>query len=153
MLGELPFTVALAGLGVIGLREFFAMTEDARPIAPAAYIALPAMVFAAHFGDAFQILLIGTSCFLLLFILGAQEHWRDGVTISMGVTVLGLLWIGLPFVHAVLLRDLPLHGGGAADRRARRHLRHRHRRLRGRPCLRPAARSRRTSHRTRPSRE
>ena len=110
VLGELPFTVALAVLGIIGLREFFAMTEEARPIAPAAYIALPAMVFAAHFGDSFQILLIGTSCFVLLFILGAQDHWREGVTISMGVTVLGLLWIGLPFVHAVLLRDLPFHG-------------------------------------------
>ena len=29
----------------------------------------------------------------------------------MGVTVLGVLWIGLPLAHAVLLRDLPLHGG------------------------------------------
>jgi len=110
VLGELPFTIALAGLGIIGLREFFAMTEEARPIAPAAYIALPAMVFAAHFGDSFQILLIGSACFLLLFILGAQDRWREGVTVSMGITVLGLLWIGLPFVHAVLLRDLPYHG-------------------------------------------
>ena len=70
MLGELPFTVALAVLGVIGLREFFAMTEAARPIAPAAYIALPAMVFAAHFGDSFQILLIGT------VVLPAAVHPR-----------------------------------------------------------------------------
>ncbi len=54
----------------------------------------------------------------------------------MGVTVLGVIWIGLPLVHAVLLRDLPDHGGGAADRRPRRHLRHRHRRLRGRAHVR-----------------
>ena len=28
----------------------------------------------------------------------------------MGVTVLGVVWIGMPLVHAVLLRDLPDHG-------------------------------------------
>ena len=28
----------------------------------------------------------------------------------MGVTLLGVVWIGIPLVHAVLLRDLPDHG-------------------------------------------
>ena len=28
----------------------------------------------------------------------------------MGVTLLGIVWIGIPLVHAVLLRDLPNHG-------------------------------------------
>ena len=28
----------------------------------------------------------------------------------MGVTLLGIVWIGLPLAHAVLLRDLPSHG-------------------------------------------
>ena len=28
----------------------------------------------------------------------------------MGVTLLGIVWIGIPLVHAVLLRDLPDHG-------------------------------------------
>ena len=26
------------------------------------------------------------------------------------MTLLGILWIGIPLVHAVLLRDLPDHG-------------------------------------------
>ena len=29
----------------------------------------------------------------------------------MAITVLGIAWIGLPFAHAVLLRELPVHGG------------------------------------------
>ena len=29
----------------------------------------------------------------------------------MAVTVFGLVWIGIPLAHAVLLRDLPDHGG------------------------------------------
>jgi phosphatidate cytidylyltransferase len=29
----------------------------------------------------------------------------------MAMTVFGTMWIGLPFAHAVLLRELPLHGG------------------------------------------
>ena len=28
----------------------------------------------------------------------------------MGVTLLGIVWIGIPLAHAVLLRDLPSHG-------------------------------------------
>ncbi len=35
---------------------------------------------------------------------------RDGATVSLGVTLLGILWIGIPLAHAVLLRDLPDHG-------------------------------------------
>jgi len=33
------------------------------------------------------------------------------VTWAMAVTVFGVVWIGLPLAHAVLLRDIPLHGG------------------------------------------
>ena len=29
----------------------------------------------------------------------------------MAITVFGIAWIGLPFAHAVLLRELPVHGG------------------------------------------
>jgi phosphatidate cytidylyltransferase len=39
-----------------------------------------------------------------------RDSWR-GVTHSMAITVLGITWIGLPFAHAVLLRELPSHGG------------------------------------------
>ena len=108
--GGLPFTLALIAVGLVCLREYFVMTAELRPIQLAAYIALPAMILAAHFGTAFDVLLLATASFPLLFFFGADRKHREGVTVSMGITLLGTIWIALPFVHAVLLRDLPDHG-------------------------------------------
>ncbi|MEX2447458.1 MAG: phosphatidate cytidylyltransferase [Solirubrobacterales bacterium] len=108
--GGLPFAVAMAAIGLICLREYFVMTAAERPIQAAAYLAVVAMVAAAHLGTAFNVLLVATASFPLLFLFGARRRDRGGIVGSMGVTVLGAVWIGLPLVHAVLLRDLPDHG-------------------------------------------
>lgn len=111
VLGGLPFAVAMIGIGLVCLREYFVMTASLRPIQIVAYIALAAMVTAAHFGTAFNVLLVATASFPLLFVFGAGRGHREGVTVSIGATLLGVVWIGLPLVHAVLLRGLPDHGG------------------------------------------
>jgi len=110
VLGGPVFAAAMAAIGLLCLREYFVMTASLRPVQMAAYIALVAMVAAAYFGTAFNVLLLATVSFPLLFFFGARRRPRDGIVISMGVTVLGAVWIGLPLVHAVLLRDLPDHG-------------------------------------------
>ncbi len=110
VLGGSVFALAMAVIGVLCLREYFLMTAELRPVEKAAYIALLAMVAAAYFGTAFNVLLIATASFPLLFVFGARRRPREGIVVSMGVTVLGAIWIGLPLVHAVLLRDLPDHG-------------------------------------------
>jgi phosphatidate cytidylyltransferase len=104
------FAVAMAGIGMLCLREYFLMTAPLRPLQQAAYIAVVATIAAAYFGTAFNVLLLATASFLLLFFFGVRRHPREGVVVAMGVTVLGTLWIGLPLVHAVLLRELPDHG-------------------------------------------
>lgn len=104
------FAVAMLAIGVLCLREYFLMTAPLRPLQIAAYIAVTAMIAAAYFGTAFNVLLLGTASFPLLFFFGARLQPREGVVVSMGVTLLGTIWIGLPLVHAVLLRDLPDHG-------------------------------------------
>jgi phosphatidate cytidylyltransferase len=108
--GGLVFTVAMIAVGVLCLREYLTMTAAVRPVQRAAYIAVPALILAAHFGTAFNVLLILAASFPVLFFFGADRHHRDGITVSMGVTLLGIVWIGIPLVHAVLLRDLPDHG-------------------------------------------
>ncbi|HEY5709648.1 MAG TPA: phosphatidate cytidylyltransferase [Solirubrobacterales bacterium] len=108
--GELVFTVAMIGIGLLCLREYLSLTEEMRPVQRAAYITVPALVLAAHFGTAFNVLLILAASFPVLFAFGVDRHHRDGITMSMGVTLLGIVWIGIPLVHAVLLRDLPDHG-------------------------------------------
>ena len=108
--GELVFTVAMVGIGLLCLREYLSLTGEMRPVQRAAYIAVPALILAAHFGTAFNVLLVLAASFPVLFAFGADRHHRDGITMSMGVTMLGIVWIGIPLVHAVLLRDLPDHG-------------------------------------------
>jgi len=110
--GGIVFAVAMIGIGIVCLREYVEMTADSRPLAIPAYLAVAALVLAAHFGTAFNVLLILAASFPLLFFFAARAHQRGGVTISLGVTMLGILWIGIPLVHAVLLRDLPSHGAG-----------------------------------------
>ena len=108
--GGLTFAVAMIGIGALCLREFLAMTIELRPIRRAAYLAVAALILAAHFGTAFNVLLVLAASFPVLFAFGADHHHRDGITMSMGVTLLGIVWIGIPLVHAVLLIDLPDHG-------------------------------------------
>jgi phosphatidate cytidylyltransferase len=109
--GGIVFAAAMVAIGVLCLGEYMAMTAGARPIAIPAYAAVAALIVAAHFGSAFNVLMVLAATFPLLFAFGAGERHRDGVTISISVTLLGILWIGIPLVHAVLLRDLPQHGG------------------------------------------
>jgi phosphatidate cytidylyltransferase len=110
-LGGAVFMAAMVMLGVIGLREYFLMARSARPIQPAGFLAVPAMIVAAHYGNSFQVLMVAAASFPLLFAFSAGRERRQGVTVSMAVTLLGIIWIGIPLVHAVLLRDLPDHGG------------------------------------------
>jgi phosphatidate cytidylyltransferase len=108
--GGLVFTIAMIAIGILCLREYDALMADLKPIQWAAYLAVPALILAAHFGTAFNILLVLAAAFPLLFALGADQRYHGGVVVSMGVTLLGIVWIGIPLAHAVLLRDLPNHG-------------------------------------------
>jgi phosphatidate cytidylyltransferase len=110
--GGLVFTLAMIAIGVVALREFAAMARRYRPLILPAYLAVAALTVAAHFGTAFNILYVLAASFPLLFAFGARAEHRDGVTASIGVTLLAVVWIGFPLAHAVLLRELPNHGAG-----------------------------------------
>ena len=109
--GGLPFALAMIGFAVIGLGELFRMTRRYRPMIPVAVVAVAAMVIAALYGTQFQLVLIGVATFPLMFAFAVVRGSLDGVTRSMAITVFGIAWIGLPFAHVVLLRELPVHGG------------------------------------------
>lgn len=110
-LGNEVFMAAMVLLGVICLREFFLIARPNHPVAAAGFITVPAMIVAAYYGSSFQVLMVTAASFPLLFVLAVNRQRREGVTVSMAVTLLGIVWIGVPLVHAVLLRDLPNHGG------------------------------------------
>jgi phosphatidate cytidylyltransferase len=108
--GGIVFMAAMIAIGILCLREYLEMTSTARPLAIPAYLAVAAMVVAAHFGTSYSVMLVFAAAFPVLFAFGADAKHRDGVTISMSVTLLGIVWIGIPLAHAVFLRDLPSHG-------------------------------------------
>jgi phosphatidate cytidylyltransferase len=108
--GGLVFAAAMVAIGVVALREFAAMTSRYRPLVLPAYVAVAGLIVAAQFGTAFNVLLVLAASFPLLFAFAARSRHRDGATVSLGVTLLGITWIGIPLAHAVFLRDLPDHG-------------------------------------------
>jgi len=110
--GGIVFMLAMIAIGVVALREFEAMAARHRPLVIPAYVAMAGLVIAAHFGSAFNILYVLAAAVPLTFAFAARPQHQAGATVSMGVTLLGVLWIGIPLAHAVLLRDLPSHGAG-----------------------------------------
>jgi phosphatidate cytidylyltransferase len=110
--GGLIFALAIVAIGVVCLREYLEMTARLRPLAIPAYLTVTGLIVAAYFGSAFNVLYVLAAAFPLMFFFGAKAGYRDGVTISVSVTLLGIVWLGIPLVHAVLLRELPDHGAG-----------------------------------------
>jgi phosphatidate cytidylyltransferase len=109
--GGVPFMFAMIGLAFLGLVEFFRMTADARPFVPVGFAVVAGIIVVAHYSTGRTAALIGGLSIPLMFAFAAGRPSREGITVSFGVTLLAIAWIGAPFAHAVLLRDLPLHGG------------------------------------------
>jgi phosphatidate cytidylyltransferase len=108
--GGIVFAAAMVAIGAVCLREFAEIAKRCRPLIIPAYLAVTALILAAHLGTAFSVLMVLAASFPLLFAFAVDGRHRDGATVSMGVTLLGIVWIGVPLAHAVFLRDLPDHG-------------------------------------------
>jgi phosphatidate cytidylyltransferase len=108
--GGLVFAVGLILLALIALHELFTMTERVRPVKLAGFLGAFALILCAHFGDQRQILLALVICVPVTFLLSLFRPVRANVYWAIATTLFGIVWIGLAFAHAVLLRDLP-HGG------------------------------------------
>lgn len=108
--GGLTFTLAMVALAFVGLAELFRMASRSAPFVPVGFAVVGGLVLAAHFGSARTMGVVVAAAFPLMFLFAAARSARREVTRSMAITVLGIAWVGLPFAHAVLLRDLPMHG-------------------------------------------
>jgi phosphatidate cytidylyltransferase len=109
--GNELFALAMIGFAWIGLGELFRMTRRYQPMAAVALAAAAALVVAAYYGTHFQIVLVGVAAFPAMFVVALLRPSRRGITHSMAMTAFGIAWIAIPFAHAVLLRELPTHGG------------------------------------------
>ncbi|UJA20099.1 phosphatidate cytidylyltransferase [Thermoleophilia bacterium SCSIO 60948] len=105
------FAAAMLGLAVVCQSELFRMTRASMPLAGVAAIVTAGLVAAAFFGLRAEMLAILLATLPLMF-LAIAARGTDGVTGTFAITALGVVWIGLPFAHAVLLREIPEHGLG-----------------------------------------
>jgi phosphatidate cytidylyltransferase len=107
--GGLLFAAALLILGWVCLDELYRMTARAHPAKLAGFVALFALLVAAHYGTRDQVLLIAVAALPAAFLLTLLAP--SGSLFGIAVTLLGVWWIGIALAHAVMLRDLQ-HGGG-----------------------------------------
>jgi phosphatidate cytidylyltransferase len=107
--GGTVFAFGMFVFGCICLHELFAMYARAHPVRLGGFVGLAALLIAARYGSQFQVLLVLVACVPLLFVLTIlSPHPSAG---GIGVTLLGIVWVGLALAHAVMLRGLP-HGLG-----------------------------------------
>jgi phosphatidate cytidylyltransferase len=108
--GEAVFAVAVVMVAAICIAELFTMAKRARPFALTAMVGAGGLIAAAYLGDHYSMTLALAATFPLMFLAVAVRGTIEGITGSVAVTALGIVWIGLPLAHAVLLRELPDHG-------------------------------------------
>ncbi|HEU4461499.1 MAG TPA: phosphatidate cytidylyltransferase, partial [Solirubrobacterales bacterium] len=106
------FALAMAAIGIVAVGEFAGVASRYRPLVLPAYIAVAGLIAAAYLGSSYSVLMVLAASVPLLFAFAARARYREGATISLGVTLLAVVWIGVPLAHAVFLRELPDHGAG-----------------------------------------
>lgn len=109
--GGAVFAAGAVALGLVCLHELFRMYARARPIRLAGMGMLIALAVAALLGDERSVLLVLMLSLPLAFALGLAMPHAERLTASVSLTMLGIVWVGLPIAHAIMLRELP-HGGG-----------------------------------------
>jgi phosphatidate cytidylyltransferase len=109
--GGTVFAAGLALLAVMACAELFKMMRRPGPPIVAGYLLVIAMVFAARFGDREQVLLLIAISVPVVFFFTLLRPELDNASWAMAVVFMAVIWIGMAFAHAMLLRNLP-HGGG-----------------------------------------
>ncbi len=108
--GGLIFFALMAALGLLGLNEFYRLTKKYRPLPLAGFLGMALMAAMAWFYS--PVAVLGAICAGVLFIalLGLLAGPKPGVTVRMAVTLLGMLYLGLGFSAALMLRPLDEDG-------------------------------------------
>jgi phosphatidate cytidylyltransferase len=108
------FALGLVVLGVIALGELYTLMGRVRPPALAGFLTLVALLAAALYGEPRHVLMVLVAAFPVTFFLALARPRRANVSWAIAVTLFGVLWIGLPMVHVLWLRDLGIEQDGDA---------------------------------------
>ena len=107
-LGGVAFQLFIIVAGLITMHEGYRLLGAWRPVSVVGFAALVGMVLVARSGGRGAVLEVAMAAVpVALVIVLLREQARP--TVAIGGTLLGIYWIGLPFGHVELLRELP-HG-------------------------------------------
>jgi phosphatidate cytidylyltransferase len=109
--GGALFMLALMALGVLALGELYGLMARVRPPALAGFLTVIAMLVAAEYGEPRHVVMVLVASFPVTFLLGLLRPRRENISWAIAASMLGVLWIGLPLVHAIWLRDLHIASG------------------------------------------
>jgi len=98
----------IAVLGVFGLAEFYRLVHRYRPLALAGFAGLALMLALAWWGSPLALLGAVAATVALSALFGMIAGPKPGVTVRVGVTALGALYLGLGFAFLLLMRKLAL---------------------------------------------
>lgn len=112
-LGGLPFALGVLLLGLVGFREFQDMlTKDGIQVYRAMGMAGTCLlILAAGAGHGGWLLPLVTLFSLLVMLEGLYCYAQGNFPENTGLTCMALVYLGLPFAHFILLRELtgPVH--------------------------------------------
>jgi phosphatidate cytidylyltransferase len=109
--GGLVFALGIFVLGVMAQAELYKLMRRVRPVNLAGFLTLGALIAAALYGEPRQVVAVLAAAFPVAFCLSFVRPRREHVSWALAATFLGILWVGIPMVHAVWLRET-LHGDG-----------------------------------------
>ena len=104
--GGLVWALGIAALGIVCLIEIYTMMGRVRPVNLAGFLTVVALILAALYGGTRHIVMVLAAAFPVTFYLSLFRPRREHVSWAIAATFFGVLWIGLPLLHAVLLREL-----------------------------------------------
>jgi len=107
-IGSWVFALGVFVLGVIALRELFTMFDRFSPPILAGFVGLLLLLVAAETGGPSRVLLALVASLAIVFVISISDHQSTSLP-GLAIAILGLVWIGLAFAHAIMLRDL-VHG-------------------------------------------
>jgi phosphatidate cytidylyltransferase len=109
--GGIAWAIFMAVIALVCLHELYRLLPRWRPAPIVGFASAVAMIVAAHFGTERDVLEIGVATLPVAFLVVIASARGGTPTVSIAGTMLGVVWIGFAFAHAVLLRDV--HHGNA----------------------------------------
>ena len=104
----------LAGLAIvaalIALHELYVIARSLRPLVLAGYAGGVLALVGAQAGGVEWMVGGALATLPLAFVLYGISDSRQSVTVAVGTTGLGVVWIPVALGHLLLLRDVPEHG-------------------------------------------